>query len=174
MHRFHSRAALPLLFGALLLASTAPAGAAGSHRAALVRTAPNAALGRILVTSGGRTLYQFSLDRRGSIGCRGACLQFWFPLRVPKGARASGRLAGVSGKIGEINRGGGVEQVTFRNHPLYTYVGDQRAGQISGQGLDTFGGVWSVATVRTSSSSGSSSSGSSGGNGYGGYGMGQP
>jgi predicted lipoprotein with Yx(FWY)xxD motif len=174
MHRIHLSAALPLLLGALLLVSATPVGAAHSKGAALLRTAPNATLGRILVAPSGKTLYQFSADRNGSIGCKGACLQFWFPLRVPKGARVPAKLPGVSGKLGQINRGRGVRQVTFRGHPLYTYVGDQRAGQISGQGLDTFGGVWSVATVRTSSSSGSSSSGSSGGNGYGGYGMGQP
>jgi hypothetical protein len=72
-----------------------------------------------------------------------------------------------------INRGAGQIQVTYKQQPLYTFIGDQRAGQTNGQGFKDFGGVWTVATLKASSSpasSGGNSGSSSGGNGgYGRY-----
>ena len=29
-------------------------------------------------------------------------------------------------------------------HPLYTYAGDQKPGEVAGQGLDQFGAEWYV------------------------------
>jgi Ca2+-binding RTX toxin-like protein len=36
----------------------------------------------------------------------------------------------------------GKRQVTYRNHPLYYFSGDRRAGQTAGAGLMAFGGRW--------------------------------
>ena len=36
----------------------------------------------------------------------------------------------------------GARQVTYVGHPLYTFVGDKRAGQTSGEGLRNFGAEW--------------------------------
>ena len=33
-------------------------------------------------------------------------------------------------------------QVLYAGHPLYTFVGDKRAGQTSGEGLTNFGAGW--------------------------------
>jgi hypothetical protein len=35
-------------------------------------------------------------------------------------------------------------QVTYAGHPLYTFVGDRRAGQTTGEGLKNFGAGWYV------------------------------
>ena len=65
--------------------------------------------------------------------------------------------------------------MTYAGHPLYRFVGDKRAGQTAGEGLDNFGAEWYALAANgrkvdkdTSESSGAStSSGSSGG--YGGW-----
>ncbi|MGH2886727.1 MAG: hypothetical protein ACRDPA_29225, partial [Solirubrobacteraceae bacterium] len=36
----------------------------------------------------------------------------------------------------------GSGQVTYDGHPVYYYVGDQTAGQTTGQGLNQFGARW--------------------------------
>ena len=114
----------------------------------LVRVAQNAKLGPILVKANGRTLYHFSRDHNGKIGCTGACLQFWFPLLVAKGTKLTAVAPGIRTGLGVIKRGAGQMQLTYKHHPLYTFIGDQRAGQTTGQGYKDFGGVWMVATVR--------------------------
>ena len=35
-------------------------------------------------------------------------------------------------------------QVTYAGHPLYTYAGDAKPGDVQGQGLDQFGAEWYV------------------------------
>jgi predicted lipoprotein with Yx(FWY)xxD motif len=97
-------------------------------------------LGRILVNSRGHTLYLFKKDSRGKSACTGACAQFWPPLRA-SGAPTAG--SGVSAsKLGTIRRSDGKPQVTYKGHPLYTFVMDTKAGQTHGQGLTAFGGSW--------------------------------
>ena len=39
---------------------------------------------------------------------------------------------------------GGTRQVTYGHHPLYYYVGDRKAGDTHGQGLNQFGAKWYV------------------------------
>jgi predicted lipoprotein with Yx(FWY)xxD motif len=132
---------------------------------ALVRLVHNARLGQILVRAdSGRTLYHFSLDRNGRIGCTGPCLQFWFPLLVTKGTKVAAIAHSLGSGFGVINRGGGQMQVTYRQQPLYTFILDQLAGQTNGQGYKDFGGVWMVPALTAASSSGKSG-GNWGGNG---------
>ena len=45
----------------------------------------------------------------------------------------------LTGKLGAITRTGGIQQATYKRHPLYTYAGDTAPGQVKGNGL---GGVW--------------------------------
>jgi predicted lipoprotein with Yx(FWY)xxD motif len=97
-------------------------------------------LGAILVDARGRTLYLFEKDRNGVSRCNSACAKFWPPLtshgtpRASKGAHQS--------LLGLTSSPSGVRQVTYAGHPLYTFVGDKRAGQTSGEGLDNFGAEW--------------------------------
>ena len=52
---------------------------------------------------------------------------------------------GVKAKLlGTTKRKNGKLQVTYNHHPLYLYAGDTGAGQVSGQGLNFFGGKWWV------------------------------
>ena len=36
----------------------------------------------------------------------------------------------------------GRRQVLYAGHPLYTFVGDKRVGQTTGEGLSNFGAEW--------------------------------
>jgi predicted lipoprotein with Yx(FWY)xxD motif len=120
-----------------------PATYAAQAKGAVVSTAKTS-LGRILVTSNGRTLYLFEKDRNGKSACSGQCAVFWPPLItsgkpiVTGGARAS--------LIGTTRRADGRLQVTYNHHPLYTFVKDTKAGQTNGEGVNAFGAGWDAMT----------------------------
>ena len=131
------------------------------------------ALGKVLVDAHGRTLYLFEKDKRGMSACNGACVTYWPPLlsnakpRPGRGVRAS--------LLGLTRRTDGKRQVTYAGHPLYRFVGDRKAGQTTGEGLNNFGATWDVVAASgraiEPAASDSGSAGSSGGyGGYGGYG----
>ena len=116
---------------------------AAQSKGAVVSTAKTS-LGRILVTSNGRTLYLFEKDRNGKSACSGQCAVFWPPLItsgkpiVTGGARAS--------LIGTTRRADGRLQVTYNHHPLYTFVKDTKPGQTNGEGVNAFGAGWDAMT----------------------------
>jgi predicted lipoprotein with Yx(FWY)xxD motif len=121
------------------------------------------ALGNVLVDSQGRTLYLFAKDQGTTSACGGACATAWPPLRV-SGKPVAG--TGVkSSLLGTTQRSDGKPQVTYTGHPLYLYVGDQKAGDTNGQGITAFGAGWFALTASGSQVTGSAS-GSGGGNGY--------
>ena len=104
----------------------------------------NSRLGSILVDAHGRTVYMFGLDAGTTSACTGACAANWPPVpatgtpTVGNGAKAT--------LVGTTRRSDGTNQVTYHGHPLYTFMGDQQAGDTKGQGLVAFGGTWSVLT----------------------------
>jgi predicted lipoprotein with Yx(FWY)xxD motif len=99
-------------------------------------------LGRVLVDGGGRTLYLFEKDPGRTSTCYQACATVWPPLLTTSRPRtAKGALASL---LGTTRRNDGTLQVTYRGHPLYTYVTDTRRGQTAGQGLDQYGAEWYV------------------------------
>jgi predicted lipoprotein with Yx(FWY)xxD motif len=145
--------------------------------AAVVKTASNS-LGTILVDSQGMTLYHLSGEQNGKFICTSsACVGVWHPLIAPSSGAPSGE--GIS--LGTVKRPEGTVQVTYKGTPLYTFTGDQQAGETKGQGIKDVG-TWSAVTTSSSSapaastsstpapaasSTGSSSEGSSSGGGYG-------
>ena len=118
-------------------AAPAPAAAVGAK----VATRPTR-LGRVLVDGRGRTLYLFEKDKGTASTCYGACASIWPPLTgSAKGLAGSGLDAA---KLGSIKRADGKNEVTYAGHPLYTYAGDAKPGEVQGQGLDQFGAEWYV------------------------------
>jgi predicted lipoprotein with Yx(FWY)xxD motif len=150
-------------------ASAAATTSTPSGGSATVDSASVGGLGTVLVDSQGRTLYLFQKDSSGKSACLGACATAWPPLRASgKPTVGSGLNASL---VGTTARSDGKPQVTYNGHPLYTFAGDQSAGQVTGQGSTAFGGSWFVLNtsgnqVTAQPSSTGSSSGSSGG-GYG-------
>jgi predicted lipoprotein with Yx(FWY)xxD motif len=102
----------------------------------------NSSLGSILVDAQGRTLYLFEADKNGKSACSGPCATAWPPL-LSNGAPQAAMGASAS-LIGTTARGDGGSQVTYAGHPLYYYVGDKAAGDVTGEGIDQFGAKWYV------------------------------
>ena len=99
-------------------------------------------LGRIVVNSGGRTLYMFGKDKRDKSACAGMCAKFWPPLIAAGKPRATGGAR--ASLLGTTKRADGRMQVTYNRHPLYTFVKDTKKGQTHGEGLTAFGGQWNA------------------------------
>lgn len=119
-------------------------------------------VGTVLVDSAGRTLYVFSRDKQAKVTCSSTCEKYW-PQFVAVGSVVAG--SGVKKSLlGEIKAPNGKEQVTYNRWPLYTYVGDTKAGVATGEGAVAYGGTWRAihpsGTAATKQSSG-------GGGGYG-------
>jgi predicted lipoprotein with Yx(FWY)xxD motif len=102
----------------------------------------NSSLGSILVDAQGKTLYLFEADKNGKSACSGPCATAWPPL-LSNGAPQAAMGASAS-LIGTTARGDGGSQVTYAGHPLYYFVGDKAAGDVTGEGIDQFGAKWYV------------------------------
>jgi predicted lipoprotein with Yx(FWY)xxD motif len=102
----------------------------------------NGGLGKVLADSKGRTLYLFQKDTGPMSTCSGACATDWPPVTTTGKPTAGNGLTGS--KVGTTKRSDGTKQVTYDGHPLYTYVGDQKAGDTNGQGVSAFGALWYV------------------------------
>jgi predicted lipoprotein with Yx(FWY)xxD motif len=124
------------------------------------------ALGTVLVDGRGRTLYLFEKDRNGVSSCSSACLAYW-PALTSIGTPRAGN--GVHQSLLKLARAhNGARQVTYAGHPLYTFVGDKRAGQTTGEGLRNFGAEWYALAANGRAVEPSQPSSSGGGYGYGG------
>jgi predicted lipoprotein with Yx(FWY)xxD motif len=126
-----------LLLMAAVQTASSSAARTGTRAVVALRTT---GIGSVLVDSHGRTVYLFEKDRSGLSMCNSACVKFW-PRLTSHGNPHAGK--GVHQSLlglGRVRRG--VGQVTYAGHPLYTFVGDKRPGQTSGEGLDNFGAEW--------------------------------
>lgn len=147
----------------------------GQGGTASVEVASDPKLGSILVDAQGRTLYLFQKDMGGKSSCSGSCAEVW-PPDVATGSPKAG--SGVSAsKLGTVKRSDGTMQITYAGHPLYTYTADTSPGQVTGNGINSFGGVWNAvqpngsnAPAGTSAGGGESTSEESSGSSSGGYG----
>jgi predicted lipoprotein with Yx(FWY)xxD motif len=119
--------------------STAPPRTASGHPATF-GVENNGDLGRILADRRGRTLYLFQRDSHGESACTGECAAAWPPLRAA-GKPVAGAGASAA-RVGTTPRSDGARQITYNGHPLYTYAADRKPGEVNGQGLNTFGGLW--------------------------------
>ena len=138
----------------LLLASCAlvPSAFAATARVTVRSTKD----GSVLVDGHGKSLYMFGPDSKTKSACSGACAQNWPPL-VTSGKPKAG--SGVSAKkLKTIKRSNGKMQVTYAGHPLYGFIADAAAGDVNGQGLNAFGGLWSLLTPSGSKVTGTGSS----------------
>ena len=136
------------LAGATLLAACgsggggSPQAAASAPRTRPAHTATAAtvgvratALGNVLVDAHGHTLYGFVNDTTGTPTCTGACAQNWPPLHV--GATWT-TGTGVDRVNFHVVGTGASMQLASAKWPLYTFAGDQRPGDVNGQGVERF------------------------------------
>ena len=84
----------------------------------------------------------FASDGANASSCSGICLTYWPALG---GAGKPTAARGVTaGQLASFTRPGGAGQVSYAGHPLYYFALDKAAGDTKGQGLDDFGGKWSL------------------------------
>jgi predicted lipoprotein with Yx(FWY)xxD motif len=114
------------------------------HLGASVVSTKTNSLGTFLVDGSGRTLYLWDADHGSTSTCSGACAQAWPPLTTTGTPKAG---SGVKASLlGTTKRADGSVEATYGGHPLYTFAGDTRAGQTTGQGSNGFGAPWWVVT----------------------------
>jgi predicted lipoprotein with Yx(FWY)xxD motif len=93
--------------------------------------------GGVVSDSNGQTVYIYKDDTPTSTACTAAwCVQDWPPLLVYGPPAAVG---GISAQLGVLRRPDGTLQLTAAGHPLYRFSGDQRPGDVRGEGI---GGDW--------------------------------
>jgi predicted lipoprotein with Yx(FWY)xxD motif len=99
-------------------------------------------LGTILVSSSGRTLYEFTKDRAHSNSCVkiSGCSEIW-PALTSSGKPSAGPGVRAS-LLSTIKLPGGSRQVTYAGHALYLYSADSGPGETSYVGEKAFGGTW--------------------------------
>ena len=99
-------------------------------------------LGTILVSSSGRTLYEFTRDRPRSNSCVkiSGCPEAW-PALQSSGKPVAGPGVRAS-LLSTIRLPGGARQVAYAGHALYLYSGDTGPGQTFYVGELAFGGRW--------------------------------
>jgi predicted lipoprotein with Yx(FWY)xxD motif len=145
--------------GACALARSA-FGQSAHSSAATVVTTKKTSLGTILVTSSGKTLYLDASDKPGHPACTGGCLSIWPPLKASGTPKASG--GAKASMLGTMKIAGGITQVTYNKHPLYTFASATTG--TSGEGENGFyvvspsGSKISKSTSTTSTTTSSSSS----------------
>ena len=98
-------------------------------------------LGPVLVDSLGLTVYLLTADTPGHSSCSAQCLQYWPPVPAPAGTSAPS-VQGISAALSVTKATGGASMLTAGGWPLYTFVKDKAAGDVTGQGVKTFGGTW--------------------------------
>src|SRR6476660_6791120 len=165
-----------LLIGALPLAVLALAACGGSASNALPTTpnghpaavgVANTGLGNVLVDRQGRTLYLFGRDMGNTSACMSSCATNWPPLHVGRNpAIGSGANAA---DVGTPSRPGGMSQLNYNGHPLYTLVNDKKPGATNGEGVKAFGGSGFAVAPSGSKVAPASNPQGGGGGGYGGY-----
>ena len=115
-----------------LILSTLAVGAIG----AIAATAEPAMMGKtakgtIMVDAKGMTLYSFDKDVVGKSNCNDKCAVEWPPLKAAAGAKASGDWTIVI-------RDDKSQMWAFKGHPLYTFLDDKKAGDVTGDKKNGF------------------------------------
>ena len=116
-------------------------GAASDAGAPVVSVAPTS-LGDVLVDQNGLTLYGFTPDTDGVSTCYGDCAAAWPPVLVDAGTELAVGEGLDAAMFTTVARDDTDQlQVVFGDWPLYTFAGDQAAGDVNGQGVND---VWYV------------------------------
>jgi predicted lipoprotein with Yx(FWY)xxD motif len=93
----------------------------------------------VLTDMSGRTLYLFTRDAPGVSNCTGTCALIWPPALSVGNGKAE---EGANGLLLDLTRREeGSTQLTYNGWPLYYYAGDEKPGDMKGQGVN---GVWWV------------------------------
>jgi predicted lipoprotein with Yx(FWY)xxD motif len=92
--------------------------------------------GKILVDSNGMSLYVDEKDKPGMPNCTGACLQAWPPVVAPATPTYGAGLTAAN--YASVTLSDGTKQLTVKGSPLYTWQGDKKPGDVTGQDTNGF------------------------------------
>ena len=95
----------------------------------------DAKFGQVLTDGSGNTLYLFAKDVDGKSACSGGCTDVW-PVFYEKNRVFDSSLD--STQFGVITRADGSKQNTFKGWPLYRFAQDTKAGDVNGEGKNSF------------------------------------
>ncbi len=126
-------AAVGVVAVVMVASASSTAFAAGST----VDVATSSNFGTVLVDAQGFALYTFPQDHNGISACTGPCIPVWPALTVPAGTTPSAGT-GVTGTVAAVLQSNSTYQVTYNGSPLYTFVGDTKPGQVTGQNIGGF------------------------------------
>lgn len=124
------------------------AATATTHSSAgTVRTVKNAKFGTVLVGANGKTLYRYTLDKKGVNNCTAVaiCAKYWSRLLVKGTAKPTAGTGVKASLLGTIKQPKGLRQVTYAGFPLYFFAGDAKAGDVKGQGFEK---TWYVVNAK--------------------------
>ena len=124
-------------------------------------------LGEVLVDAQGHTVYMLTADSAMHSSCSSECLEYWPPVAGPASGKVPS-ISGVSAKLGVTKATDGKSMLTANGWPLYTFASDAAPGDVTGEGVKSFGGVWYALTPAGEpiKSAPSSSDTDTGGGGY--------
>jgi predicted lipoprotein with Yx(FWY)xxD motif len=154
--------------GASYGGSSSGGGSPTSHATGSIGTihVAHTSLGDVIVDGSGRTVYLLTADKPGTSTCSAQCLQYWPPVAAVNAGKAP---AGVTAKVGRTTSTAGSAMATVGGWPLYTFVQDSAAGDVTGEGMASYGGVWYAVSPSGQPVKGPGSGGSSGSAGRGPY-----
>jgi predicted lipoprotein with Yx(FWY)xxD motif len=135
---------VPLALTAVVILGVGPAFAATSAATGAkpsVRTA-RTYVGQLLVNKSGYTIYMFVRDKRNKDVCLTikGCEKDW-PAVTTMGKAIAGPGVRKS-LLGTIPYKGKLREVTYKGHPLHTYIHDNSKGDVLNIGNRQFHGSW--------------------------------
>jgi len=114
--------------------------AGGATTVAVVKVMDTPKLGKVIVDSKGMTLYDFHKDKGTTSSCYGECAVAWPPLLTSGEPKAMG--GAEKSLLGTTKRKDGTVQVTYKGHPVYGFVEDNKPGETNGNDFKGFGASW--------------------------------
>lgn len=142
------------LLGSLVLALSACGGSSAASTTTSVTpkisiSATNySTYGEILTSSKGQTYYMFNADTGKKSACSGACTGVWPPVVVSSLSDVEVMGQVEKSELATIVRSDGKLQLSYGEHPLYTYVSDSGPNMVNGEGVNSFGAAWYVLSVK--------------------------
>jgi predicted lipoprotein with Yx(FWY)xxD motif len=140
----HNLEKIALITGAMALAGSTALATASSASASptSISVSQNKTWGPTLTLKNGDTLYRLTKDSKNLSVCTGKCATIWTPVLLATGQKKP--IGDGVSKLGSFTRANGTRQVTYEGIPLYTFTGDKKSGQITGNVKDTWGQWWSI------------------------------
>jgi len=123
-----------IMIAAAVMAAAIPFAYAQDHAGGAIKVSATEK-GNVLTDANGMTLYTFDKDEVGKSNCYDTCATNWPPVQAEAGAQPDGDFT-------VVERTDGSAQWAYKGKPLYLWVKDTKAGEMTGDGVND---VWHTA-----------------------------